>query len=104
DYKNYGDESTLEVQPGLGSGRVLIKFDKAQITDLLTDNELISARLEFPIYKNKLKRSETISLHRLLVDWSEDAATWDCPIDNNLNNHKKDCNQTWNLYKSWWHN
>lgn len=104
DHRNYGADVKFEIGHDLNGHRVLMKLDDVAIRSLLAENELVSATLELPIYKNKVKHSETITLHKLLLDWTEDGATGDCPIDTNTSNNKDDCGEEWNLFKSFWKN
>ena len=90
--KNYdtasGDSPFLLLQVKSKAERVAIKFDLSALTNIDT-SEIQSAVLQFSEkrkYVSWPKKHSNISAHRLLNDWNESSATWDCPDQACANN------------------
>lgn len=96
--RNYGGESLLDLKTYYAGTRLLIKFDKNQIKNLLTNKDLVSARLELPIQNHYVKIEGQIGLFKMNVDWTENGATWKCPIDTDTSNWNQDCQNPWLMW------
>jgi hypothetical protein len=96
--RNYGGESLLDLKTYYAGTRLLIKFDKNQIKNLLTNKDLVSARLELPIQNHYVKIEGQIGLFKMNVDWTENGATWKCPIDTDTSNWNQDCSNPWLMW------
>lgn len=82
-----------------GPSRALVQFDPAPLAAALAGNQLLSAQLAMSIAANGNNwgaSGRTVGVYRLTTAWSEGAATWDCPADSNLDNHRPDCPAPWN--------
>ena len=91
--KNQGEETFLRVRAA-GDNRALIKFDQETIHDIIGSGEVISAYLELQTVRNQEnwgKQGRTIEIYRLVRDWSEYGATWNCSTDTNPGNARADC-------------
>jgi RHS repeat-associated protein len=77
--RNFGTESLLDLKTYYAGTRLLIKFDKNEIANLLANKDLVSARLELPIQNHYVKVEGQIGLFKMNVDWTETGATWKCP-------------------------
>lgn len=85
------------VVDGVGSNRVLVRVNQSAITGLIGSGTLTSARLELTIKSTNTgwpASGGTIDLFRVLKNWTEAGATWNCAIDSNTGNTKKDCSGT----------
>ncbi|MCP4662080.1 MAG: DNRLRE domain-containing protein, partial [bacterium] len=94
--QNQGDETFLRVRAA-GQNRALVRFDLASVAPLV--DTLHSATLELFIEHNGGNwgaEGRTVDAYRLLVDWSELDATWNCPDDANLLNQNPNCDPQWN--------
>ncbi len=103
--------------------RTVISFDQGSIQKASADKTLQSAKLRLHIVKNNNQwgSGRDINIHKLLQDWKEgngynakpddlsatdfasikffgtgQGATWNCAIDNNINNGIQDCDNSWN--------
>jgi Lamin Tail Domain len=85
--------------PDLDVNRALIRFDGAQLSAALgAQDALLAARLELTMTRNALRRlPREVSAYRLTSDWTEGAATWNCPADTNLSNARPDCRAQWSM-------
>jgi hypothetical protein len=91
--KNQGGESFLRVRAA-GDNRALIKFNQNELQSLVGSDTIVSAYLELDITRNLEnwgKQGRTIDVHRLIHDWSESGATWNCSNDTNPQNFRADC-------------
>ena len=95
--KNFGTATFLTVQR-TGTHRSLVRFDQNQLSDLVGGGTLQSATLRLVIEgnNNNWSSGREIDLHRLLADWTELGATFNCPIDSNTANSTPDCPVQWN--------
>ena len=96
--REHGRTAFLRVAKS-GPSRALVQFDQAPLATALAGNTLVSAQLELSIAANGNNwgaSGRTVGAYRLTTAWSEGAATWDCPADSNLDNHKPDCAALWN--------
>jgi hypothetical protein len=95
--REYGRAPILRVAK-LGPSRALVQVDAAALTTALAGNQLVSAQLELSIAANGNNwgaSGRSVGAYRVTTAWSEAAATWDCPADSNLANHKPDCAALW---------
>lgn len=82
---------------GVGSNRVLVRVTQGAIAGLVGSGTLTSAKLEMTIKSTNSgwpTGGGTIDLYRVLKNWTETGATWNCAIDSNIGNTKKDCSGT----------
>lgn len=95
--QNFGTATFLTVQR-TGSHRALVRFDHNQLSSLVAGGILQSATLRLFIQDNNNSWSSgrEIDLHRLLADWTELGATFNCPNDTNTANSSADCPTQWN--------
>lgn len=97
---NQGADTVLDIQQS-GKKRVLIKFDPEDIENALGDGAVESATLELNTTTNGNNwgaNGRTIDIHRLLQDWTELGATWNCTDDTNTGNSSADCpGNTWDM-------
>ena len=95
--QNQGNDTFLRVQSS-GNNRSLVRFDSAAITAAVGNGSLASARLELYIQSNSNNWSadgRTVDAHRLMANWSELGATWNCGVDSNPGNSNADCTTQW---------
>jgi RHS repeat-associated protein len=95
--QNQGDEVGLRVQ-STGQNRALVRFDSATVSAALSGGSLARARLELFVATNADNwgsSGRSVDVHRLLADWSEGGATWNCGIDQIPSNSKPDCLTQW---------
>jgi cell wall-associated NlpC family hydrolase len=98
--KNQGDEDILRVRAA-GDNRVLVQFDVSSIPQEAT---ILSAKLTLAIAQNKDnwgKNGREVGAHRMMKDWTELGATWNCGMDSNTSNsNDNDCNgSNWEMGK-----
>ncbi|MGH7372575.1 MAG: DNRLRE domain-containing protein, partial [Candidatus Methylomirabilales bacterium] len=96
--QNQGDEAVLAVR-ALARNRPLVQFDQAQIAGAVGTGTLVSAKLRLTIVFNGNNwgpAGREVGLHRLTQAWTEAGATWNCPDDTNVANHRPDCTQ-WDM-------
>lgn len=107
---NQGARSYLRIST-TGNNRALVRFDQSQLVAVIGTGKLVSATLKLDVLQSSgwRRAGRTISVHRLLSDWIEGngsntrgkgmsfrrgagpGATWNCAIDSNIANHRKDC-------------
>lgn len=95
--QNQGNEAVLRVQSS-GQNRALVRFDAAAVGAAIGNGSLSEARLELFVAANSDNWSSsgrTVDAHRLLADWSELGATWNCGVDADPTNSKADCSPSW---------
>ncbi len=97
---NWGADTALQVGGG-GKNRVLIRFDSTALRTVVGAGTLDSAWLEFTIQAGPSgwgTNERTVDLHRVLKDWAELGATWNCAVDANTGNGVPDCpTQGWDM-------
>lgn len=95
--QNFGTETFLTVRR-TGTHRSLVRFDPSQIANATAGGILQSATLRINIQSNNNSwgTGRDIDVHRLLVDWTELGATFNCPNDTNTANSSADCPTQWN--------
>ncbi len=97
DNQNEGSETFLRLRR-TGDNRSLVRFDQAAIAAASAGGVLQSATLELFIELNNDSWStgREVDVHRLLADWTEFGATFNCPDDTNTANTSPDCPVQWN--------
>lgn len=93
-----GSSSTLEVQAA-GNHRTLLRFDQVPIVAAVGSGSLAFAMLELYVGSsggNWGATGDTVDIHRLTAAWTEEGATWNCPLDTNPANSRADCGALWN--------
>ncbi len=97
---NWGAATALQLGGG-GKSRVLVRFDSTALRTVVGAGTLDSAWLEFTIEAGPSgwgSNERTVDLHRLLKDWTELGATWNCAVDANTSNSVPDCpTQGWDM-------
>ncbi len=97
---NWGTDTALQLGGG-GRSRVLVRFDSTALRAVVGAGTLDSAWLEFTITAGPQgwgTNERTVDLHRLLRDWTELGATWNCAVDANPANSVPDCpTQGWDM-------
>jgi PKD repeat protein len=100
--KEHGRAAALRVAKS-GPSRALVSFDLSPLAASLgpagSGGQLVSAQLEMSIAANANNwgaAGRTVGAYAVTVPWSEGAATWDCPVDTNLDNSLPDCAVAWN--------
>jgi len=96
--QNQGDEAVLKVR-AVARNRPLVQFDQALITGAVGSGTLVSAKLRLTIVFNGNNwgpAGREVAVHRLTQAWTEFGATWNCPDDTNVANHRPDCTQ-WDM-------
>ncbi len=102
--ENEGASTVIKLDKN-GKGRGLIRFDETQIQNAVGTNQNFTAKLQLTITNNDNNwgsNGRNIGLHRLFKDWTEgngtetnrgtnSGTTWNCAIDSNIANHKKNC-------------
>ena len=96
--RNFGAESVLDLKTYYAGTRLLLKFDKNELSSLLENKDLVSARLELPINLHWVKIPGEVGLFKMKVDWTENGATWKCPHDANTSNYTQDCTSPWLMW------
>ena len=95
--QNQGDETALRVRSS-GHNRALVRFDAAEVADVVGTGEVVAASLDLTIELNADNwgtTGRTVDAHRLLVPWSELGATWNCASDGDVTNQQPDCDPQW---------
>lgn len=95
--KNFGDETAVRIRQS-GKNRSLVRFDAAEISQVIGQGTLVAARLELTIVKNGRNWSRdgrTVDAHRLTAAWTETGATWNCGIDTQPANSQANCSPQW---------
>ena len=96
--QNQGDEAVLAIR-ALARNRPLVQFDQAQIAGAVGSGTLVSAKLRLTIVfngNNWGSAGREVGVHRLTQAWTEFGATWNCPDNTNVANHRPDCTQ-WDM-------
>src|SRR3972149_4484916 len=96
--QNQGDEAVRVIR-ALARNRPLLQFDQAQIAGAVGSGTLVSAKLRLTIVFNGNNWGAVGregGVHRLTQPWTELGATWNCPDDTNVANHRPDCTQ-WDM-------
>ena len=81
--QNQGADGFLRLQSS-GNNRALLRVSTADLTAAVGTGRLVTATLELYIQSNGDNwgaDGRTVDVHRLLADWSEAGATWNCGID-----------------------
>ena len=90
--QNQGADGFLRLQSS-GNNRALLRVPTADLTAAVGTGRLVTATLELYIQSNGDNwgsDGRTVDVHRLLADWSEAGATWNCGIDANPgNSHRR---------------
>jgi RHS repeat-associated protein len=95
--RNHGDEPVLRVRRG-GHNRALIRFDQGEIAALAAGGSLVSATLELHVEHTARHWGPDgglVGAHRLLADWTEAGATWNCDDDARPLDSRPDCQLRW---------
>lgn len=93
DNTSRGTRDSLVVD-GTGSNRVLVRMLQSDIAASVGSGTVTSAKLELTIKATNTgwpSGGATVSLHRVLKNWTEAGATWNCAIDSNTGNSSADC-------------
>lgn len=96
----HGDETYTRIDAA-GDNRVLVRFSNDDIQQAITSQnggELVSATLQLWVGFNALNwelTNKPVDIHRLTLDWREDTATWNCPIDTDTSNSVPNCATQW---------
>ena len=103
--QNNAASTFLRVQDS-GNNRALVRFDQAAIANAIGTAGLASAKLRLYISVNGNNwgsNGGTVGAHRMLPNWTESGATWNCPADTNPANSSPDCLPDWkmNEYSNW---
>jgi hypothetical protein len=85
--RNYGTSRTLD------ANRTLINVSQQAFRSAVGGHDYIaSAKLRLTLKPSLLpKLPRTLTAHRVLKDWTEQGATWNCAIDSNTSNLRNDC-------------
>jgi hypothetical protein len=89
--QNQGAETYMRVRAN-GHNRALVAFDQGAIEDAVGGTPVVSAKLRLYIVDNRDNWGDgrMVSVHRMTTRWTEEAATWNCPDDQDLGNGKPD--------------
>ncbi len=93
--RNFGDQPILQLDAG-DQESVLTRFDLSAVAPLI--DLLLSAHLELYVEGNGDNwgaDGRPVNAYRLLTQWSELGATWNCPDDTDLSNNQPDCAVQW---------
>jgi Glucodextranase, domain B len=91
--QNQGGEAILRIQDS-GDNRTLVRFDQAAIANAVGSGHLTQAKLRLNIDFNGNNwgpNGRAVAVHRMVQDWTELGATWNCPDDTNTANGSPDC-------------
>jgi hypothetical protein len=93
---NEGTATFLRIQR-TGTNRALVRFDQAAIAAAVTGGVLNSASLQVFIESNDNNwgTGRPVDVHRVTKNWTENGATFNCPIDTNTGNGSPDCAVQW---------
>jgi hypothetical protein len=97
--QNQGAERMLRIREA-GANRALIRFDEGDIRRKLGTSTIVSATLQFPIAgsRNNWGKGREVDLLRMVRDWTERGATWNCANDIRPENSSPNCpNDSWNM-------
>jgi hypothetical protein len=85
--RNYGTSRTLD------ANRTLIEVSKEAFRTAVGGHDYIaSAKLRLTLKPSLLpKLPRTLTVHKVLKNWTELGATWNCAIDSNTSNLRNDC-------------
>lgn len=103
--QNEGSSPFMRIQAS-GNNRALVRFDQSEIQSAIGNSTILSATLRLTITHNGNNwgaNGRNIDIHRLTSDWTEgngtesdrglgEGATWNCAIDNLIENQTKGCN------------
>ena len=95
--QNQGAERFLRLQAS-GNNRALLRVSTADLTAAVGTGRLVTATLELYIQSNGDNwgpDGRTVDVHRLVADWSEAGATWNCGVDADPGNSHADCDPQW---------
>ncbi len=100
--QNEGADAILRIQAS-GRNRALLDFDGPAIASALAGEGLRQAHLELTISKtfDNWGPDRVLGVHRMLHDWSELGATWNCSVDTDTSNSSPDCGgpTAWSMWK-----
>jgi hypothetical protein len=85
--RNYGTSRTLD------ANRTLINVSAEAFRSAVGAHDYVaSAKLRLTLKPSLLpKLPRTLTAHRVLKDWTEHGATWNCAVDSNTSNLRNDC-------------
>lgn len=85
--KNFGTNTTLDIN------RTLLRVDGTQLLNALPQGDYpLSAKLRLTLVPSATRRLQrNLEAHRVLKDWTETGATWNCAVDSNPSNNTADC-------------
>jgi hypothetical protein len=92
-----GSDTLLRIQAS-GDNRALVRFDPAALAAAVGSGSLASARLQLYIQTNADNwgaHGQPVDTLRMVADWSEAGATWNCAVDTLPSNSKADCAVQW---------
>ena len=91
--QSQGSDSFLRLQSS-GNNRALLSVSTSDLVQTVGSGRLVSASLELYVQSNGNNwgpDGRTVDVHRLLADWSEAGATWNCGVDTDPGNSQPDC-------------
>ena len=95
--QSQGSDSFLRLQSS-GNNRALLSVSTSDLVQTVGSGRLVSASLEVYVQSNGNNwgpDGRTVDVHRVLADWSEAGATWNCGVDTNPGNSQPDCDPQW---------
>jgi hypothetical protein len=92
--RNSGGDTVLQLS---GNHRVLLRVDQAAVASAVGSGRLVSASLE--LYVRSASGwgagGRSVEARRLVADWTEAGATWNCAVDTQPTNSRPDCAAQW---------
>lgn len=95
---NEGTATSTRIQHPPRSSNVMVNFSLDDLQATVGERYIVSAVLKLYIetnFNNWPSGGAIIELHRMLDDWTETGATWNCPDDSNTGNSQPDCDLQW---------
>lgn len=99
--RNFGTDTELRIEPGGNIRAGVIQFNQNQLLAAIgPSSTILSAKLQMTIVGNGggWGSGGEIDLSRLTRNWTENGATWNCPVDTDTANSNLDCpSGTWSI-------
>ncbi|MEY4582110.1 MAG: hypothetical protein RL701_6813, partial [Pseudomonadota bacterium] len=85
--QNFGASPSLDVNRGL------LKLEPAALSGAVaTSDYVVAAKLRLTLVPDNTRRLQrNVAAHRVLKQWTELGATWQCAVDSDVSNRRADC-------------
>lgn len=84
---NFGTTPTLDINRGL------LRVDPTALSAVVSPTDyVVSAKLRVTLVPSDSRKAQrNLDVHRVLKQWTENQATWNCAVDTNTGNRQADC-------------